>query len=80
MTGAIETAGTLWAVGGEQRLSFRQLDEWSRFRAAVVARVVDGKAERVLDYVSPPEHCPAEQPSVLFKAATFDGDTAWLCT
>jgi hypothetical protein len=72
--------GTLWAVGGEQRMSFRQLDEWNKFRAAVVARVEDGRAERVLEYVSPPEHCPEERPSVLFKAASFAGDTAWLCT
>jgi hypothetical protein len=71
---------TLWVVGGEQRLSFRQLDEWNKFRAALVVRVEDGRAERVLDYVSPPENCPDDRPSVLFKAATFDGDTAWLCT
>jgi hypothetical protein len=73
-------SGALWVVGGAQRLSFRQLDEWNKFRAAVVVRVAEGRAERVLEYVSPPEHCPGEQPSVLFKAATFDGDTAWLCT
>jgi hypothetical protein len=71
---------TLWAVGGEQRLSFRHLDEWNKFRAALVVRIRDGRAERVLDYVSPPENCPDDLPSVLFKAATFDGDTAWLCT
>jgi len=71
---------TLWAVGGEQRLSFRQLEEWNKFRAAVVVRVENGRAERVLEYLSPPEHCPDEMPSVLFKAATIDGDTAWLCT
>jgi hypothetical protein len=70
----------LWAVGGRQRLTFRHLDEWNKFCAAVVVRVEDGRAERVLEYVSPPEHCPDELPSVLFKAATIDGDTAWLCT
>jgi hypothetical protein len=72
---------TLWVVGGEQRLTtFRQLEEWNKFRAAVVVRVENGRAERVLEYVSPPENCPDELPSVLFKAATIDGDTAWLCT
>lgn len=71
---------TLWVVGGEQRLSFRQLPEWCKFKSAVVVRVQDGRAERALEYVSPPENCPDEWPSVLFKAATFDGDTAWLCT
>lgn len=74
---------TLWAIGGEQRLAtFRQLEEWNKFQTAVVARVDTGTgaAERVLEYVSPPENCPDNQPSILFKAATIDGDTAWLCT
>lgn len=71
---------TLWVVGGEQRLSFRNLDEWNKFKAAVVVRVENGRAEQVLHYISPPEHCPDDLPSILFKAATFDGDTAWLCT
>jgi hypothetical protein len=71
---------TLWVVGGEQRLSFRPLDEWNKFRAAVVARVENGRAEQVLEYISPPGHCPDDRPSILFKAATFDSDTAWLCT
>lgn len=74
---------TLWAVGGEQRLAtFRQLKEWNKFQAGVIARVDarTGKAERVLEYISPPENCPDDQPSILFKAATIDGDTAWLCT
>jgi hypothetical protein len=74
---------TIWAVGGEQRMAtFRQLKEWNKFQAAVVARV-DARtenAERVLEYVSPPENCPDDQASILFKAATIDGDTAWLCT
>jgi hypothetical protein len=70
----------LWVVGGEQRMSFRNLDEWNKFRAGVVARVENGRAEPVLTWVSPPEHCPDDLPSILFKAATFEGDTAWLCT
>lgn len=74
---------TIWAVGGEQRMAtFRQLEEWNKFQTAVVVRVNarNGAAERVLEYVSPPENCPDDQPSILFKAATIDGDTAWLCT
>jgi len=74
-------AGALWVVGGEQKSSLRlEPDEWSKFKTAVVARVEDGRVERVLEYTSPPEHCPDEKPSFIFKAATFDGDTAWLCT
>ena len=71
---------TLWVVGGEQRIQFSQPNEWSEYKKALVVRVKDGRPERVLEYQSPPEHCPDELPSHVFKAATFDGDTAWLCT
>lgn len=72
---------TLWVVGGEQRMStFRVPAEWNKFKAAVVVRVRDGRPERVLEYVSPPEHCPDERPSHVFKAATIQDETAWLCT
>lgn len=77
--------GPLWVVGGEQKLTFLHQKEWSQFRAAVVVRVdpdapPEAALKRVLEYESPPEHCPDEGGSFVFKAATFDGDTAWLCT
>lgn len=80
------TREALWVVGGEQRPALRQLDEWNKFGCAVVARIEPDsrgqgeRIERVLEYTSPPEHCPDDRPSFVFKAATFDGDTAWLCT
>ncbi|HSK75192.1 MAG TPA: hypothetical protein VLQ45_01940 [Thermoanaerobaculia bacterium] len=70
----------LWIVGGQQRVTFYQLKEWNQFKKALVVRVAEGKAEPVLEYESPPEHCPDETPSHLFKAATIQGDTAYLCT
>ena len=78
-------SGPLWVVGGEQRLAFLEQNEWNRFRAAVVVRIdPDASGEhalkRVLEYQSPPEHCPDDKPSFVFKAATLDGDTMWLCT
>jgi hypothetical protein len=72
--------GALWVVGGEQRSSLRQPEEWNKFRAAVVAKVENGRAKRVLEYTSPSHWCPDDRPSFIFKAATFDGDRAWLCT
>ena len=72
--------GEVWAVGGEQRISFAARPEWHRYETALVVRVADGRAERVLEYRSPREHSPDENPSHTFKAATFQGDTAYLCT
>lgn len=72
---------TLWIVGGEQRVQFSRPAEWSAFKKALVVRVREnGRPERVLEYESPPEHCPDEMPSQIFKAATIAGDTAYLCT
>jgi hypothetical protein len=74
--------GPLWVVGGEQKLTFLDQNEWNKFRAAVVVRADPdtGSLERVLEYQSPPEHCPDDRPSHVFKAATVVGDTIWLCT
>jgi hypothetical protein len=71
---------TLWVVGGEQRVQFSKPKEWAQYRKAVVLQVRDDRQERVLEYETPPEHCPEETPSQVFKAATFEGDTAYLCT
>lgn len=71
---------TLWVVGGEQRLAFHQLKEWEQYKKALVVRIVDGVPERVLEYESSPEHCPDGRSSHVFKAATFQGETAYLCT
>ena len=77
--------GPLWVVGGEQKLTFLHQKEWNQFRAAVVMRVdpqapPESALKRVLEYESPPEHCPDDGGSHVFKAATLDGDTMWLCT
>ena len=74
--------GPLWVVGGEQKLTFLDQNEWNKFRAAVVVRVdpETGALSRVLEYQSPPEHAPEDRPSHVFKAATVEGDTMWLCT
>jgi len=80
MEAEIGMTGTIWAVGGEQRMSFYQLEEWSQYKTALVVRVEDGRLERVLEYESPPEHCPDDTPSHVFKAATVQGDLAYLCT
>lgn len=39
-----------------------------------------GRAERALEYETPPEHRPDDDPSIVFKSGTLDGDTLHLCT
>lgn len=74
------TEEPIWIMGGEQRVRFYRPQEWSQYRRALVVKREGDRLERVLEYESPPEHCPDETPSHVFKAATLAGDTAYLCT
>lgn len=71
---------SLWVVGGERRAVGRTRPEWTMFRRALVLRVDGERVTRALEYESPPAHRPDHDPSVLFKAATFDDGQAYLCT
>jgi hypothetical protein len=70
----------LWVVGGEQYGTPHWTREWKLYKQGVVACVEGDEVRRVLEYRSPPEHCPDDSPSVVFKAATIIGDRAYLCT
>jgi hypothetical protein len=44
-----------------------------------VVKAEGNRAKRVLEYESPPEHCP-DIPCIVFKAGTIKGNRAYLCT
>lgn len=72
-----------WISGGRQRVArLRRRDEWTSFeRALLVELDTDRGTLRVLlEYQSPEGHCPARDPSVLFKAASWDDGRLLLCT
>lgn len=71
---------TIWVMGGEQRGVPHWTREWELFKRALVVKVENGKVQRALEYESPPEHCPDETPSIVFKAGSICGRTAYLCT
>jgi hypothetical protein len=70
----------LWVLGGAQRESLLAGNEWRGFHTAVVARVGEGGARRVFEYRTPADRRPPGEGSHCFKAATFLGSTAYLCT
>jgi hypothetical protein len=76
----MEDLGAIWIVGGQQRGVPHFVREWKLYRKALIVKVQAGKVERVLEYESPPEHCPDESPSIVFKAASIKGNNAYLCT
>src|SRR5262245_61106503 len=70
----------IWVIGGEQRGVPHFAREWRLYRKALVLKVESGRVERVLEYESPPEHCPDDSPSIVFKAASIKENRAYLCT
>jgi hypothetical protein len=73
-------SSSIWIVGGEQRGVPHWTKEWRLYKKAVVAKVENGQIRRVLEYQSPPDHCCDDSPSIVFKAASIDGNRAYLCT
>src|SRR3974377_142203 len=71
---------TIWVVGGEQRGVPHIAREWKLYQKALVVKTEAGRVERVLEYESPPEHCPDDLPCIVFKAASIRNDRAYLCT
>lgn len=71
---------TIWVIGGEQRNVPHVAKEWRLYKKALVAKIERGRVHRVFEYETPPEHCPDESPSIVFKAASIEGDRAYLCT
>lgn len=75
----------LFVVGGRQR-SLRPVrahfGDWYEYEAAVLLRVNTGTGAvaKVLEYASPPEACPPEDPAILFKSGTLVGDRLYLTT
>ncbi len=72
-----------YLTGGRQRGStFVRRDEWTSFEAALLLELDTdtGRIRRVLEYVSPPGSCPEQEPSILFKSGSWDGQELLVCT
>ena len=74
----------LYVVGGQQRKERPLLGGagWYDYQRGRILRIdpAAGAAEIVHDYVSPPDVRPDENPTILFKSATVEGDTLYACT
>ncbi|MCH2184825.1 hypothetical protein MK280_03030, partial [Myxococcota bacterium] len=75
---------TLHLVGGRQKAE-REINaqpKWQHYaQALIVSLDLDsGRLEPVVAYESPPEVCPDEKPSILFKAGSRVGDRFYACT
>jgi hypothetical protein len=81
----IASVRELYVVGGRQR-SLRPVrahfGDWYEYASGVLLHidVDDGKVSPVLEYQSPPEACPPEDPAILFKSGTLVGDRLYVTT
>ena len=75
-----QAARALYVIGGRQKN--RTLNEWHAYEKATILRVEPGtcKITRPVEYVSPREVCPDNDPSILFKAASLEGNRLYVCT
>ncbi|HID22656.1 MAG TPA: hypothetical protein EYP14_09680, partial [Planctomycetaceae bacterium] len=72
----------VYVVGGAQKENAVQKEEWHSHAKGIVAWIDPDRDEYELrlEYVSPPDLIPDEDPNILFKAATFCGTRCYLCT
>ncbi len=71
-----------YVLGGRNKPNASKIPEWHGHDEALVLRIDDAtqRVEPVLRYRSPPDLCPPDAPSFVFKAGTLIGDTLHLCT
>jgi PQQ-like domain len=75
----------LYVIGGQQRYS-RPLrgrsKGWYKYQKGLIFRIDPDTEDLSLcvEYVSPPEVCPEEEPAILFKSGTIVGDRLYVCT
>ena len=54
--------------------------DWYEYEAGIVVRVRDDDVEAIHEYVSPPDVVPDEEPVIIFKSGSIDGDRLYLST
>lgn len=72
----------LYIVGGQQKKGALNKKEWHRHKQGLILRVNPqrGISEVCTEYVTPPEACATEDPSILFKAGTVEDGKLYACT
>lgn len=77
--------GSLYVTGGQQRHA-RSMSErepyWYKYHKGLIIEVdpQTGCREPRLEYISPPEVCPEDDPPILFKSGTLQDGKLYVCT
>jgi len=78
-------ARRLYVVGGQQRTLrglTADMDSWYEYQKGLILELdtASSAAHTVVEYVSPADAAPAEEPAILFKSGTLVGDELFICT
>jgi hypothetical protein len=82
---AASSATSLYVIGGQQR-HLRPLragaGDWYEYQQGMILRIdpASQQADVLLEYISPPESCAAENPIILFKSCTLHENRLYACT
>lgn len=70
----------LFIVGGQQKEKI--LDEWHQYEKGVIVKLdtTSNHLEKCIEYVSPEEARPLNNPSIVFKAGTVQNRQLYVCT
>lgn len=74
---------SFYVVGGRLRSTlFRKLEEWQACEQALLIELdpATNQSKVCVEYVSPPEVCPKDSPTVQFKSATLKDGKLYACT
>jgi len=71
-----------YVVGGRAKGNFGGKEEWRGYERALVLSIDSntGAASELIGWASPPDACPDENPSFVFKCGTLVSGRLWVCT
>lgn len=72
----------IYITGGQQKEDAFGKEEWHRHKKGLILRMdlETLESEICVEYVTPTEFCPDEDPSILFKCGTLEGKKLYICT
>ncbi len=76
----VNCLGRYYIVGAQQKNQI--FKDWEQYKKGIILRVSPENhlAEKCIEYISPPEVCPNENPSISFTAGTMHNNFLYVGT
>lgn len=72
----------LYITGGQQKKGAIRKDEWHAYQKGLIVKInpESETVEKCLEYITPPDARPEEDPAILFKSGTCKNGKLYICT